>query len=371
MKSWTAGLARLALAGSLAFWAGCGGSDESTDTPSDASASAESVPGGSAEGPAAPPPAAASEAPVAAAPAGDQAPAPAADAGSAPSVAAEEKPAEKSGAPSATAEMLALASGPAPAPAGAAEGEKPAEGAGQPGAAAGGPGFPQPPGGGGSAMPAGYPGPGGATGYPGQAAGGGMPAGYPGPGGRPSAPGIAAGGGPGAPGQPGAMAGYPGGGAPGAGGPAGIGGLGGDTGGPADFNTPEGAVQAFINALRSKDPERIYEATALRAATESTGAYQKVFAAILEQSLAAEDLDELAKKVEGFQIVSRNPPKSTGKVEIIVGKTGEKGDYLTRKITVRKEKAGWKVCDIAGQREFEKPIILRGGNNRGGTRRGR
>jgi hypothetical protein len=33
---------------------------------------------------------------------------------------------------------------------------------------------------------------------------------------------------------------------------------------------------------------------------------------------------------------------------------------VTRKITVRKEKAGWKVVDIAGQREFDKPINVMG-----------
>jgi hypothetical protein len=144
------------------------------------------------------------------------------------------------------------------------------------------------------------------------------------------------------------------------GGPGGYGGMGGGNI-TADFKTPEGAVMSFLNALRAKDPERLRESTALRAATESTGAYRKAFQAILEESLAAEDFDELVKKFEGMQIVNRNEPKSSGRVEVIVGKTGQKGEIFTRKVTVRHEKAGWKVSDIAGQREFDAPIIIRGG----------
>jgi len=126
-------------------------------------------------------------------------------------------------------------------------------------------------------------------------------------------------------------------------------------------------VNAFLAALRAKSPERLAEATALRASEESTGAYKKVFTAILEQSLATEDFDELAKKLEGMQIAGSNQAKSSGRLGIIIGKQGEKGEYFTRTITVRKEKAGWKVADISGQREFEKPL-----NTRGNTRpRGR
>ena len=64
----------------------------------------------------------------------------------------------------------------------------------------------------------------------------------------------------------------------------------------------------FLIAVRSKDPERLAEATALRAgqAGETGPHYQKLFSAILEQSLAPEDLDELAKKFEGVTIVGHN-----------------------------------------------------------------
>lgn len=135
---------------------------------------------------------------------------------------------------------------------------------------------------------------------------------------------------------------------------------GGDANAPANFDRPQSAVQAFMNALKAKDPQRLREATALRAATESEGPYRKVLSAILEESLAAEDMDELAKKFEGMQVTGMNPPKSSGRVDVIIGKSEGGGDYATRKITVRKEKAGWKVIDIAGQREFDAPANLRG-----------
>jgi hypothetical protein len=113
-------------------------------------------------------------------------------------------------------------------------------------------------------------------------------------------------------------------------------------------------VTSFLNAVKAKDAERLAEATALRAPTEASPRYQKIFTAIVEQSLTPEDLDELAKKLEGMNIIGQNQAKSSGRLGIIIGKNGQQsGESLQRTITVRKEKSGWKVCDISGQREFE------------------
>jgi hypothetical protein len=136
----------------------------------------------------------------------------------------------------------------------------------------------------------------------------------------------------------------------------------------ADFRTPMGAVTAFLAALKAKDPDRLAEATALRAPMESTGKNQKLFTAILERSLADDELTELASKLEGFQIVDHNVPKSTGRYSLILAKAGKNGSQLLRTIHTRHEKAGWKVVDISGQGELERPIMIpRGG---GGMRRG-
>jgi len=139
------------------------------------------------------------------------------------------------------------------------------------------------------------------------------------------------------------------------------------TKGAADFRTPLGGVAAFISAVRAKNLERLAEATALRAPTEAAGKNQKMFTSILEQSLSSDDLDELAKKLEGFQIVGTNQPKSSGKLGVILSKPTNDGGQLIRTVTARHEKAGWKVVDISGVTEMERPLPnmrVRGGTGR-------
>ena len=360
MKPWNARLASIGLAGSCLFWTGCGGGDVP-----DTSAASDSSGGGGG----APAAVASNDAPAAAAQPGAEAAAaqapPAVDASAAPVVAAE----AKSEALSATTEMLALAN--ASAPAGGekdkAEGAEaaPAQDQAQLGGASG------YPGGSGGGIPGGYPGgPGGSAaaasgatpggpggmraGFPGAAAGAGMPAGY--------SDAMAGG----APGGSGA-ANRGGGGMPGFGGPGG--GAGGSADAP-DFREPYVAVRSFLAAVTAKNPERLTEAVALHAPTEASERYKKVFEAILEGSLAPEDLDQIAKKFEGMTISGQNQAKSSGKLGIIVSKSGTNGDTLTRTVTVRKEKSGWKVVDISGEGTFERPIMIQG-TRRGTSGRGR
>ncbi len=140
--------------------------------------------------------------------------------------------------------------------------------------------------------------------------------------------------------------------------PGGPGGPGGADTGPADFRTQRGAVKAFLAAVRARDPARLKEATALRAPTESRPHNQKFFEAVLAETLAPDDIDELATKLEGFRIADANIPHSTAKRGIILRKAGGNGAFLQRTITVRKEKAGWKVVDISGEGKLEKPIVM-------------
>jgi hypothetical protein len=152
---------------------------------------------------------------------------------------------------------------------------------------------------------------------------------------------------------------------PGAGGPqsgadeamrlggAGRGGMGQADNGPIDLHNPQGAVKAFLSALKTKDLDRLNESTALRAQTEATAKNQELFRNIFEMSLTDSQLDELATKLEGYTIAGENPQKSTGRVEVILRKTGKNGAYFLRKVTVRREKKGWGVMDIAGAQEFK------------------
>jgi hypothetical protein len=144
------------------------------------------------------------------------------------------------------------------------------------------------------------------------------------------------------------------------GGPGGTGGPGGPgaDNGPADFHSPEGAVRAFLSALKAKDLDRLNEATALRAQVEATSSKsQELFKKIFDLSLSDSELDQLAEALNGYTISGENPPKSTAKVEVILQKAGKNGAYFKRKVTVRHAKKGWGVLDIAGAMEF-KPINM-------------
>jgi hypothetical protein len=138
-----------------------------------------------------------------------------------------------------------------------------------------------------------------------------------------------------------------------------------------NFHTPVGAVLAFLNALKVKDPEALKEATALRSPAEAKPRNRDLFSAILEKSLTEEDLNELATKLEGFQIVDMNQAVSTGRRSVMLMKPGKNGSRLIRTITARHEKAGWKVVDISGQGELENPSLIPRGfgmGRRGGRR---
>jgi hypothetical protein len=336
LRTW---LMRFGVSGALLIVAGCGSGDI-PDPSSDSQASVD--PGVSAAAPPAPvaAPAAAPETRVAAA---DESPAkPEESKPEEAPAAAEATPPAASSTPdknSATAEMLAMATGGQPG----ANPNAPASGDAAPGGAA-------------------APAPGPANGGPPGAAG---RMGMPGMGMGPNAPGAGgmnpqmqqqqmqnqmrqmqnqgqAGGGRMAGGMPGM---------PGSGG----GPQGGDNK-PANFHTPEGAVTAFLNALKAHDLDRLTEATAIHAQVEARAKNQDMFKRIYDGSLSDEELDNLAKALEGYTLSGNNPPKSSGRIDMIVGKRGQ-NSYITRLITVRHEKRGWLVCDISGPAEIKNPTM--------------
>ncbi len=148
-----------------------------------------------------------------------------------------------------------------------------------------------------------------------------------------------------------------GGAAPGAGGlgPGAAGGGNQADDGPVNVNTPEGAVRGFLSALKGKNADKLSEATALRAARDSSAKNQEIFDKIIKVTISDSELDDLAKKLDGYQISGENPQTSTGKVDVIVQKSGNNGTYYKRKITVRREKKGWGVLDIGPEQPF-KPL---------------
>jgi hypothetical protein len=152
--------------------------------------------------------------------------------------------------------------------------------------------------------------------------------------------------------MPGAPGG-PGGGMMGAGGGPGM--PGNENAKPADFRSPEGAVQAFLDALKARNLDRLTEATALRAQNESAPHNKEMFKRIFDGSLSKAEIDELAAMLEDYRITSENPPKSSGRLDVILSKRGTNNNMTTIKITVRREKKGGGVSDISYPAEFKNP----------------
>jgi len=116
-----------------------------------------------------------------------------------------------------------------------------------------------------------------------------------------------------------------------------------------------------LNALKAKDLDRLNESTALRASVPHEGGTaknQELFQKIIDLSLSDSDLDDLAKKLEGFAVAGENPQRSTGRIDVVIRKTGEHGGYILRKVTVRREKKGWGVLDIGPSQEFKNPGLI-------------
>lgn len=202
--------------------------------------------------------------------------------------------------------------------------------------------------------------PAGATGQPGQtepmmammgSQGGAMP-GTPGMGYEGMVPGMA-----GPPGgfEAGGFGGFEAGGPPGfPGGPDGFPGGPGSSE-PADFESPRGAVDAFLSAVKAKDIQGLSEATALRAPREAeTATRRKTFQAIREMSLSVEELNSIADEFEGFEVAQMSRPTTAGIVSFILRKEGDYGSTLQRRIDVRKERSGWKVNDVTGVSEIKR-----------------
>ncbi len=343
-------LCRLVLAGSSLAWAGCGGSD--VPDPDSDSAAATDKPASVVDKASAPAEEAAPAAPTRPEPkadaqaSGPKPPAvePEPAAAPTPAVVEAEKPATppaEASAPtdsqaakgdaSGTEEMMRIASAPAPA-------TPPATGDAAP-------------------APASTPAPSPAT-----AGGLAMPGAIPNPAAIAAAPAGGAGRRRGGAGDETVAAGGPVAGAmPGGGGGGGaFGGLngaqggGGDAATPASFNQPTRSVTAFLAALKAKSKDQLAEATARRSATEAVEKHRKIFAEIIEGSISDVELDEMAKSMEGYQVMYQLPAKSTGRIGVVIAKQ-EGRDRLQRTVIVRKENDGWKVMDIEGAYDF-KPV---------------
>jgi hypothetical protein len=116
-----------------------------------------------------------------------------------------------------------------------------------------------------------------------------------------------------------------------------------------------------LQALRAKDRSRLAEATALRSQNVAGPGgeappptkKQELFAKILDESISDTELDDLAKQLDGFQVAGENAAKSTGSLGIIIHKPTDDGGYLSRVLTVRRERKGWGVMDVSRETVFK------------------
>jgi hypothetical protein len=157
----------------------------------------------------------------------------------------------------------------------------------------------------------------------------------------------------------------------GPGGPGGMPGMPGDSNNsdkPANYSTPMFGATTFLNAVKSKNKDRIADATARHAQAEAhSAALQKLFAQILDLSVSDEQIDELAKALKGYVIQSLDMATSSGRQKVVLGKSNGSNGQFRRTLTMRHEAKGWKVLDISGQAEiqgFGMPGIRRRTNNR-------
>ena len=164
----------------------------------------------------------------------------------------------------------------------------------------------------------------------------------------------------------------PGGFEPGFGGGGGQFGGGGGSGKAADFSTPIGAVNAFLEAAEARDIRRLSEATALRAPMEAdTKSRRETFQAIREEALTPEEIEAIGADLDDFQVAGMNQVRSSGAASFTLTKPGDYGSTLQRRIVVRREKDGWKVRDVTGTAEIKQlggRLMQR--NNNGGSRSG-
>jgi hypothetical protein len=121
---------------------------------------------------------------------------------------------------------------------------------------------------------------------------------------------------------------------------------------PVNYHDPRASVKAFLEALKDKDVDRLSEATALRSPYESSSKHRELFQRIVDGSISEAQLNDLAENLDEYKISGEAAVTSTGRLGILVSKKTKTGK-MQRKITVRKEKAGWKVLDISSIIEFK------------------
>lgn len=125
-----------------------------------------------------------------------------------------------------------------------------------------------------------------------------------------------------------------------------------------DFKDPMKAVESFLSAVKSKDPERVARVLSRRAPGEAkTAAAKKILTSALDQSITPEGLNDLAKVFEDYTVENMNVGKSSGSVNVIIGRNlkNEAGkkiltQYERRIMRVQRDgPINWKVVEFGNK----------------------
>jgi hypothetical protein len=128
----------------------------------------------------------------------------------------------------------------------------------------------------------------------------------------------------------------------------------------SDFKDPTKAVESFLSAVQSKDPELIAEAISKRAPEEAkTVVYKKILTGALAKNLKDEDLESLADAFADYKVENIGVSKSSGSMNVTVGRTKKatekqkRTEYERRIMRVHRDgKVGWKVIDLGNKIAF-------------------
>ena len=109
------------------------------------------------------------------------------------------------------------------------------------------------------------------------------------------------------------------------------------------------AVTDFLDAVKAKDPARLKEATALRAPTEARRTTRSSSGPSSKKPWRRTTWTSWPRSSKAFRSPTRTPQHLPGSWGSSSGSPARTALSLQRTITVRKEKAGWKVVDISGE----------------------
>ncbi len=81
----------------------------------------------------------------------------------------------------------------------------------------------------------------------------------------------------------------------------------------------------FINAVEDEEQGPDSEADGAPRLEANSVAMQKLFAQVVDLSISDSQVDDLAKTIQGYTIIGMDPAVSSGRQEVVLGKSNGQG----------------------------------------------